>query len=253
MIAQSLYRGLISLLHPRMLALMVLPLLAAGLVWLVAVVSFWGAAVAWIDAQLLQLEALQWMLQWWPLSVVATHTAAALLLLALVPVVLVLATILTGIFAMPLMVNFVAARSHAQLQKREGGSFAGGVWNSLAGCLKLLQLAVLTLPLWLLPPLWPILSVGLLGYLNQRVYPYDALAAHADAAELSQFMRTERWPLFWLGVTVALASHVPLLGFFAPVYGGLAYVHYCLARLAEQRNAPLAGSCSRVLEGGGKA
>lgn len=251
MIAQSLYRGLLSLLHPRMLALMLLPLLAAGLVWLAAVVTFWGAAVAWIDTQLLQQETLQWVMQFWPLSVVATHAAAALLVLALVPVVLVLATVLTGIFAMPLMVDFVAARSHAHMQRREGGSFAGGVWNSLAGCLKFLLLAVLTLPLWLLPPLWPILSVGLLGYLNQRIYPYDALAAHADAAELSQFMRRERWPLFWLGVTVALASHVPVLGFFAPVYGGLAYVHYCLARLAEQRDAPLAGSYTRVVEEGG--
>ena len=33
---------------------------------------------------------------------------------------------------------------------------------------------------------------------------------------------------------------IPLLGFFAPVYGGLAFIHYCLARLAQLREEPVA-------------
>jgi 4-amino-4-deoxy-L-arabinose transferase-like glycosyltransferase len=102
--------------------------------------------------------------------------------------------------------------------------------------------------LWLFPPVWPLLSLGLLGYLNQRVFRYDALAAHADAGELSRLVRGERWSLLALGVLVALAAHVPLLGFFAPVFGGLAFIHFGLDRLRALRAEPIAGEWSRVRE-----
>jgi len=49
-------------------------------------------------------------------------------------------------------------------------------------------------------------------------------------------------------VAVALAGHVPLLGFFAPLYGGFAFIHYGLARLDALRTAPIEGVAQRVEE-----
>jgi putative exporter of polyketide antibiotics len=46
--------------------------------------------------------------------------------------------------------------------------------------------------------------------------------------------------LFLLGIVLAFVGLIPLLGFFAPVYAGLAFIHYCLARLAQLRDEPVA-------------
>lgn len=238
----ALYRGLVSLLHPRMLALMLVPVIAALLLWLVAAIFFWSSAVAWLQAHIQEWDALQWMLAWWPLTLVAAHAATVLLALAAVPAMLVAATLVTGIFAMPMMVAHVARSDYPQLLKRRGGSFVGSAWNGIAALLIFLLLLVLTLPLWLVPPLWPFLSLGLLGYLNQRVFRYDALAEHGDAAEIKRIVGEDRWKLYWLGVAVAVAAHVPVLGFFTPVYGGLVFIHYALARLAALRDSPIEGA-----------
>lgn len=232
-LSRALVQGFASLLHPRMLALMLVPVTVALLAWLAAAVFFWGSAVAWIDTHIRQWGAVQWMLDWLPLTL-AAHAGTAILMLAFVPAVLVAATLVTGL-AMPLMVSHVAAREHPQLERRKGGSFIGSVWSGIAALLVFLLLAVVTLPLWLFPPLWPLISLGLLGYLNQRVFRYDALAEHADAAELARIVREDRGNFFWLGVAVALVAHIPVLGFFTPVYGGLVFIHYALARLAALR------------------
>ena len=63
-----------------------------------------------------------------------------------------------------------------------------------------------------------------------------------------RILRQDRAPLFALGVAVALAGHVPVLGFFAPLYGGLAFIHYGLARLDALRTAPIEGEAQRVEE-----
>ena len=55
---------------------------AVLLVWLAAVFGFWGLALHWLQAHLAQWEAAQWLLQLWPLSLVAAHAAAVLLVLA---------------------------------------------------------------------------------------------------------------------------------------------------------------------------
>jgi hypothetical protein len=104
----------------------------------------------------------------------------------------------------------------------------------------------LTLPLWLVPPLWPVLPVVLFGYFNQRVFRYDALAEHASALEIAEIVRRHRGELFLLGAALALIGHVPLLGLFMPVYGGLAFIHYGLQRLGELRSEPIEGAAARV-------
>ncbi len=250
MLGRALSRALLSLLHPRILLLMLLPVVAAFVIWLFAAVLFWGEAVAWVDARMNGWETVHWLFAYWPLTLIAAHTAAMAVALLLVPVILVTVLLVTGIFAMPMMVSHVGARDYALLEKRHGGSFAGSVWSSFAGLLWFLALAMVTLPLWLFPPLWPLLSLGLLAYLNQRVLRYDALAEHGDADEIARIVRDDRWALFGLGVIVALVAHVPLLGFFSPVYGALVFIHFALARLQAMRMAPIEGQSRRIHESG---
>lgn len=229
-----------------MLALMVWPALLALALWIGLAVAFWSRAAAAIDVALRNTPVVEWMITALPLALIAAHLGWIVLALLFVPLVLLTATLIIGVFAMPMMVNHVAGRDYPQLARGRGGGFVGSGWNALAAFLWFALLAAVTLPLWLLPPLWPVLPVLLLGYLNQRLFAYDALAEHASAAELAQIVRGDRAPLYALGVIAALFGHVPLLGLFAPVYAGLAFIHYCLARLREARTAPIEGEAERI-------
>jgi len=239
-ITKALLRAFASLLHPRMLLLMLWPVLIALALWLGLAFAFWSEAAAWLQAHFEQSAVIGWAITVWPLTMIATHLAWILLALLFVPVVLVTAVLIIGIFSMPAMVEHVAARAYPQLERRRGGTFAGSVWNSAAALLWLALLVLLSLPLWFIPLLWPVLPIVLFGYLNQRVFRYDALAEHASAWEMETLIRRYRRELLLLGVALALVGLVPVLGFFIPVYGGLAFIHYSLARLAQLRDEPVA-------------
>ncbi|OGA04953.1 MAG: hypothetical protein A3H35_11400 [Betaproteobacteria bacterium RIFCSPLOWO2_02_FULL_62_17] len=245
----ALLRAFVSLLHPKMLLLMIWPMVVALLLWIGLAVAFWSEAAQWIDVQFQSTDTVQWMFTFWPLALVATHLAWIVLAIALVPLILVTAVLIIGIFAMPAMVTHVSASDYPALARGEGGTFAGSIWNAAAGILVFLLLAVVTLPLWLVPLFWPLLPVLLFAYLNQRVFRYDALAEHASAEEMEQIIRGNRSELFALGVVIAIAGHIPILGFFIPVYAGLAFIHFCLEKLQTLRGAAIEGTegTSRVV------
>jgi len=242
----ALLRALGSLLHPKMLLLMMLPLAIAIALWLGLAVAFWSEAVHWIDIQLRSMDGMQWIFTVWPLALIATHLAWILLLLVSVPLVLAVAVVVVSVFAMPAMVNHVSRRDYPGLAMRRGGGAAGSTWNAVkAVVLFILRLAV-TLPLWLVPLFWPVLPVILLAWINQRMFRYDALAEHASAEEIAELIRRHRSGFFGLGLALAVLAHVPFFGFFMPVYAGLAFIHFGLDRLQELRHAPIEGEAVRL-------
>lgn len=232
--------------HPRMLWLMVWPIMAALLVWVTLAVLYWGQVLGWIDAQLHQSSLYESTVSIWPLNLVAAWLGWLLLLVLLVPLVLITAVTIIGVVAMPTMVAHVGSRCYPGLALRKGGSIAGSLWNAVAALILLAFFFALSLPLWLIPPLWPVLAIVLFGYFNQRVFRYDALAEHGSATEIAEILRRHRVELLLLGVALALLGHIPLLGFFMPVYGGLVFIHYALERLRELRSEAIEGAAVRV-------
>lgn len=245
-IVAALLKGFASLLHPRMLWLMVWPVLVALAIWVAVAVLYWAQALNWIDVQLHQWAVYRWTLSVWPLSVLAAWLGWLVLLFLFVPVVLMTAVLIISVVSMPAMVAYVGERDYPRLARRKGGTFAGSAWNALLALALFMLLFAVTLPLWLLPLLWPVLPVVLFGLFNQRVYRYDALAEHGTPAEIAQLIARNRGELFLLGVALAIVGHVPLVGLAMPVYGGLVFIHYCLARLDEARSGPIEGSAVRV-------
>src|SRR5713101_4975343 len=245
-IIAALLKALASLLHPRMLWLMVWPVIVALVLWVTLAVLYWGEAGQWIAAQLHQLPPYEWAVSVWPLKLIAAWFGWILLLLLFVPAVLITAVLIISVVSMPAMVAHVGGRDYPGLARRKGGTFAGSLWNALAALMLFALLFAVSLPLWLVPLLWPVLPIALFGYFNQRVFRYDALAEHATAAEIAEVVRRHRGELFLLGVALALIGHVPVLGLFMPVYGGLAFIHFGLSRLGELRSEPIQGTVRRV-------
>jgi hypothetical protein len=54
---------------------------------------------------------------------------------------------------------------------------------------------------------------------------------------MARIFRERRGALYSMGVLLALAAYVPILGFFAPVVFGLAFIHYLLGALATERRS----------------
>lgn len=246
-VSRALIKALISLLHPQMLFLMIWPVLVALVMWIGLAMLFWTQALSWLAEQAGTAPGIEWAITIWPFTLIAAHHLAwVVLVLVFIPAVLITAVLIIGLFAMPAMVNHVAERDYPGLERCKGGGFAGAVWNSVAALLILALLALISLPLWLLPLLWPILPILLFAYLNQRVFRYDALADHASEAEMRIVIKRNSGQLLVLGILLSLASHIPILGFFTPVYAGLVFIHYCLDRLAELRSGPIEGVAVRV-------
>jgi CysZ protein len=238
----ALLKGLASLMHPRMLWLMVWPILVALAIWATLAALYWSQAITWVDLELHQWSAYRWALSVWPLALFAAWLGWVLLLFLFVPVVLVTAVLIISVFSMPAMVTHVGEREYSGLARRKGGTFAGSLWNAVAALLIFMLLLAVTLPLWLIPLLWPVLPIALFGYFNQRVFRYDALAEHGTAGEIAGVIARHRGEMFLLGVALALIGHLPLIGLVMPVYGGLVFIHYGLARLGELREEPIEGS-----------
>lgn len=227
--------GLINAFHPRMLWLMVWPMLVSLVIWGVV------AVVAWMRlAESLAAILKEWLepalgfirLDFGDATLIAAHV---ILFLLFVPLVYVTALFILGVFGMQKMVDYVAERSFPQLERRRGGSVAGSIGNGLAALGGMLGLFVLSLPLWLIPPLWPLIPLAVLTWGNQRLLRYDALAEHADKAEMARIFGERRTSLYTLGFLLALVAFVPLVQFLGPVVFGLAFIRYLLGTLIELR------------------
>jgi CysZ protein len=238
-IGSSISFALGNLLHPRMLWLMLWPVLVATGIWGAAAIWSWAGLVAWLAGILRHWIETATFFVHWDASTVALIAAKVLVIIGLVPLIQLTALLILGVFGMPAMVDHVARRAFPDLVRRHGGSFTGSVWNSIVGVLGLALFAALSIPFWLFPPLWPAIPVAIMGWVNQRVLRYDALAEHADAWEMREVFSRRRAAMYLLGVVLALVAYVPVIGLFAPVLFGLAFIHYLLGELQVLRREPV--------------
>ncbi len=237
----SMVLALTGVFHPRILWLMLWPVLVSAAVWGSLLIAFWTETLLALAALLRDwIATATFFVQWDPAGV-ARFAATVLIVVFIVPLVQFTALLIIGFVAMPAAVNRVAGRRFPGLQRRRGGSLAGSLWNGCVALAGMIFLFLVTLPLWMFPPLWPVIPIGILAWVNQRVLRYDALAEHASAAEMRQIYLEQRFGFYLLGVLLAFASFVPVFGFFAPALFSLAYTHYALAELDALRDAPIEG------------
>lgn len=236
-LAGALLYGFANLLHPRMLWLMVWPMLVSLLFWSAVAAAFWDRLAAALGALFQRWLAPAAGFLHLDLGGATMVAAFVVLVLLLVPLVYLTALFILGAFGMQKMVDHVAQRSFPALERRGGGSVAGSVWNSVAALGGMAMLFLISLPLWLLPPLWPLIPLAIFAWTNQKLLRYDALAEHADAPEMARLFRQRRGALLTLGLMFALLAYVPFVGFIAPVLFGLAFIRYLLGGLEELRGA----------------
>ena len=231
----ALAYGLINLFHPRMLWLMVWPMLVSCAVWGTLALFLWARLVLSLAALLRQwVEPVIGVVRL-ELGDAALIAANVILFLLFVPLVYLTALFILGVFGMQAMVDHIAARSFPSLERRHGGGTTGSVWNAVVTICGLILAFIVSVPLWFVPPLWPLIPLVIMAWVNQRLLRYDALAEHADRGELARLLGERRGALYLLGFLLGLAAYVPLVGFIAPVVFALAFIRYLLGALQEIR------------------
>ncbi|MCX7070693.1 MAG: EI24 domain-containing protein [Gammaproteobacteria bacterium] len=231
---QALIDATRSQFQGRMLGLVLWPLVGSLLVWTVLLILFWSQGMAALRS-FAEYQPVDAFLNEWGISWIVGALTLIVIFLFLPTLVAATAIFITSVFAMPIMVEHIARTEYPELARGRFGSTWGSVANSLGALLVYLVLWVIALPLWLIVPFAFLIPIALAGYLNDRVFRYDALAEHATAEEYQEILRRHGSPLFGLGVVAALIQLIPIVNLISPVYSGLGFIHFALGELRRLR------------------
>ena len=214
LIFDSFWRAVAYCLHPRVVALSVLPLILMVALSFALGYLFWEPAVSAVAAWLQNYELVGVFLNWLDqvgAGAFRTVFAPLLVLVVATPGIVFLTLLLVAVTMTPQMVALVAQRRFAALERKRGGSLIASVFWSLGSTLLALVVMVLTMPLWLIPPMVLLLPPLIWGWLTYRVFAFDALAEHASKDERSGLIKSHRGPLLVMGVVTGFLGAAPSL------------------------------------------
>ncbi|MFL6656838.1 MAG: EI24 domain-containing protein [Massilia sp.] len=192
------------------------------------------------------------------LSAVKTIIVPLLAALLLLPLMILTSLIFMGVAAMPAIVRHVSARQFPKLEEKQGGTFIGSLKTNAGSLLLFVPLFLLTLPLYVFPPLAVLAQVVLWGWLTARVMTYDALADHASEEERRTLQGRHHRQLIvlgmlsgavgalpgivWVGGSVLSVVLFPFLALISVwiyllifIFTGLWFQYFCLQALEELR------------------
>lgn len=208
----AFWRAALYCVTPRVIALSFLPLLlmvvlATGLGYF-----FWDDAVgqvqAWLEASSLLASVWRW-LENAGAERLKTVVAPLLVIFTATPLLVIVSLLAVSLTMTPSLTRLVAERRFAGLQRKQGGGFWAGLAWSLGSVLLALGALLLSLPLWLVPPLAMVLPALIWGWLTYRVMVYDVLAEFASAEERRTLLARHRLGLLAMGVVTGLMGATP--------------------------------------------
>ena len=214
LLADSFWRASLYCLYPRVIGLSFLPLVViVALSWLLGYL-YWDSSLtlvrAWLDASSWLAVVWGW-LEGLGLANLKTVVAPLLVIFTVTPIVVVASLLAVSFLMTPSLTRLVADRRFADLQRKQGGGLLLGLWWTFSSLLLALGALLLTLPMWLVPPLAMLLPSLIWGWLTYRVMAFDVLAEFASADERHTLMARHRISLLGMGVATGLMGAAPSL------------------------------------------
>ncbi len=254
--------------RPKVIAMSLVPLV----VMLVALGGwayfYWTGSVAAVQHWVETIGWLRTMFSWFGGSSTegfAATVAPFVVLVLMTPIAAVLALLVIALLMTPALLRMVAEQRFPTLVKKQGTGVVASVTWALGTSAVAIIAFVVTMPLWLIPPLVLIVPPVIWGWLTYRVMSVDALAEHASKPERDAILQRYRWPLLMMGVIAGYIGIAPsivwasgivfTIGFVVLVpiavwiyaitfaFSSLWFIHFCLAALqalrAEQGEEPV--------------
>ena len=260
LLLDSFWRAAAYCMRPRVILLSLLPLLLMAALAFGLGYFYWDVAVqsmhSLLDASPMLKNFWGW-LEGWGLGSVVSALAPMMVILAATPVLVVVSLLLVAVLMTPALVTLVAERRFPELARKKGGSFFASVAWSVGSTVMALVALVVSVPLWLVPPLVLVLPPLIWGWLTYRVMAFDALAEHASKEERKRLFQRHRASLLGIGIitgylgaapSIVWASGVLFVAAFAILvplaiwiymlvfaFSSLWFTHFCLAALQELR------------------
>jgi hypothetical protein len=212
LLLDSFWRAAAYCLHPRVIALSVLPLILMVVFALGLGYFFWTPALDWVRLLLDSFSMLNTAWEWLQnmgLGSLKTVLAPLIVIFAITPLIVVTALIAVAVMMTPALVSMVGERRFPALERKHGGSFAVSVFWSLGSTLLALVALVVSIPLWFVPPLILILPPLIWGWLTYRVMAFDAMAEHASKEERIEIFKRHRGWLLGIGILTGYLGAAP--------------------------------------------
>ena len=257
----SFWRALADCLRPRVIGLSILPLILMVAAALALGFIYWDAALDRVrdllEGSTLVTTLFEW-LQGIGAGALKSVLVPLIVVFAVTPLIVLLALFVVALMMTPTLVSMVADRRFAQLERKHGGSLVAGLLWSLGSTVLAAIALLVSIPLWLIPPLILVLPPLIWGWLTYRVMAFDVLADHASHQERLELLRRHRGWLLGIGVITGYLGAAPSLLWasgalfvvafviLVPVaiwvytlvfaFSSLWFAHYSLAALQALRN-----------------
>ncbi|MEG1281854.1 MAG: EI24 domain-containing protein [Comamonas sp.] len=254
--------------RPKVIVMSLVPLAVMLLVLGGWAYFFWTGSVAAVQNWVETIVWLRTVFSWFGGSGTEGFAAAVapfVVLVLMTPISAVLALLVIALLMTPALLSMVAEHRFATMVKKHGTSLAASVSWALGTSVVAIIAFLVTMPLWLIPPLVLIVPPVIWGWLTYRVMSVDALAEHASKPERDAILQRYRWPLLMMGVIAGYIGIAPsvvwasgivfTIGFVVLVpiavwiyaitfaFSSLWFIHFCLAALqalrAEQGEQPV--------------
>lgn len=201
-------------LHPRVIALSILPLIIMATISLALGYFFWDNAMVFVGSYLERFELVNTLIKWLEglgLNRLRSVLAPVVVLVFALPVIVISALLFVAWLMTPAMVALVAERRFAKLERKKGGSMMTSVAWSLGSTVLAVIALCISIPLWFVPPLILVLPPLIWGWLTYRVMSYDALVDHASTEERKAIFKEHRGSLLAIGIISGYLGAAPSL------------------------------------------
>jgi len=262
-ILDAFWRAAAYCLRPRIIIFSLAPLLLMIAATVLLGNFFWEPALEAVRGLLDSTAMLRNVWEWLAragMGPAKTVLAHLLVIFGITPLIVMVSLLLVTLLMTPMMVQLVARRRFPDLQALGDSGFVKGLLWSLASLGLALVAMVVTIPLWLIPPLVFVLPPLIWGWLTYRVMAFDVLAIHATTEERQLLFSEHRLRLLAMGIFCGYMGAAPSIVWVSGpvvatmfvilvplavwiytlvfIFSSLWFAHYCLAALRQLRNRP---------------
>ena len=223
----SFWRALAYCLMPRVMLLSLLPLVMLLAVTMSLGYFYWQPTQDWVRDMLASWQMLQSMMDWLQArgaGGLQSVMVQLVIIFAITPILVIISLLAVSLMMTPALLNLVVDRRFQHLSRKQGGTMVSSLMWTLGSTLAAVLAMLISLPLWVVPPLMFVVPPLIWGWLSYRVMVYDALLAHASREERLTIGRRHRGWLLLMGMLTGYMGALPSMVWASGAFFAAAFV-----------------------------